>query len=212
MRDALSALSAVLFALVLVAGPAPKALAEEAAAATVETEAPALGDLALGDPDAPVTVIEYASLTCPHCATFHIETWPELKAKYVDTGKVRFILREVYFDRFGLWASMIARCGGEAGFYPMVDAMLKQQSEWTRAPDITEELMKIGRVNGLSSERMRACLSDRGYAESLVQAYQEHAERDGVQATPSFMVNGEMHRGSMRIDEFSSVIEAALEG
>ena len=73
---------------------------------------PVLGDIVLGDDNAPVTVIEYASFTCPHCASFHINTWPRFKAEYIDTGKVRFILREVYFDRYGLWASMVARCGG----------------------------------------------------------------------------------------------------
>ena len=77
---------------------------------------PVLGDVVLGDAEAPVTIIEYASLTCPHCSSFHINTWPQVKEAYVDTGKVKFILREAYFDKQGLWASMTARCGGEKGF------------------------------------------------------------------------------------------------
>ncbi len=96
---------------------------------------PVMGDVVLGDDAAPVTVIEYASFTCGHCAAFHVDTWPQFRAEYIDTGKVRFILREVYFDRFGLWASMTARCGGAAAFYPMADQFLKKQHVWARAPE-----------------------------------------------------------------------------
>jgi len=192
----------------LPAAVATPALAESAAAA----EAPerVTGDVVLGAEDAPVTVIEYASLTCPHCASFHIDTWPRVKAEYVETGKVRFIMREVYFDAFGLWASMIARCGGEAGFYPMIDQFLTQQREWSGAQDPTPEIMKIGRINGLSAEEMRACLSDESYAKTLLANYQANAEEHGIQSTPSFIINGEMHRGAMGFEEFSSLIEAHL--
>ncbi len=192
----------------LPAAVATPALAESAAAA----EAPerVTGDVVLGAEDAPVTVIEYASLTCPHCASFHIDTWPRVKAEYVETGKVRFIMREVYFDAFGLWASMIARCGGEAGFYPMIDQFLTQQREWSGAQDPTPEIMKIGRINGLSAEEMRACLSDESYAKTLLANYQANAEEHGIQSTPSFIINGEMHTGAMGFEEFSSLIEAHL--
>ena len=178
--------------------------------AGAETESYVLGDIVMGSEDAPVTVIEYASLTCPHCASFHLRTWPEFKEKYVDTGKVRFIMREVYFDAPGLWASMLARCGGEAGFYPMVDQFLKRQQEWSRDPDVAGQLQKIGRINGLSSDQMRACLSDREYAETLVSAYQTNAEEDGIQSTPSFVINGELHTGSMAFDEFSALVDQHL--
>ena len=106
---------------------------------------PVMGDVVLGDEAAPVTVIEYASFTCPHCASFHINTWPQFKAAYIDTGKVRFILREVYFDRYGLWASMVARCGGTDGFYPMADQLMKKQSVWRSVAEgqIGTEIQKI---------------------------------------------------------------------
>jgi len=169
-----------------------------------------MGDVALGAEDASVTIYEYASFTCPHCASFHINTWPEVKEQYVDTGKVRFILREVYFDAYGLWASMLARCAGEDAFYPMAEAFLKQQSEWTRAEDIAAALQKIGRINGLSSEEMRACLSDKAYAEALVARYQENAEEHEIRSTPAFVIDGEIHTGDMRFDEFSALIEGAL--
>ncbi|MEM8624950.1 MAG: DsbA family protein, partial [Pseudomonadota bacterium] len=150
----------------------------------------AMGDVVLGDASAPVTVIEYASLTCPHCAAFHEDTFPVIKANYIDTGKVNFIMREVYFDRYGLWASMLARCGGERGFYPMSEMFLKQQRSWTRSDDIAGAIRKIGRVNGLGSDQIDACLNDEPYARALVERYQAFAEEDGVRSTPSFVING----------------------
>lgn len=171
---------------------------------------PVTGDVVIGAEDAPVTVIEYASFTCPHCARFHIDTWPEVKANYVDTGKVRFILREVYFDQYGLWASMTARCGGEAGFYPMVDIFLKQQSQWTKAENIGGAILQIGRRAGLSEAQLQACLSDQDYAKTLVEAYKTNATADEIQSTPTFMINGEQHSGAMGYEDFAELIDAAL--
>ena len=171
---------------------------------------PVTGDVALGDPDAPLTIIEYASLTCPHCASFHVETWPQVKEAYIDTGKVRFILREVYFDKEGLWASMTARCGGEKGFYPMMDTFLKQQRTWTRAENIGEAIQQIGRRAGLSNEQVSACLADREYAKTLLEAYQANAAADEIRSTPSFIIDGELHSGSMSFEEFSELVDAAL--
>ena len=91
----------------------------------------AIPDMVMGAADAPVEIIEYASFTCPHCANFHANIYPLLKADYIDTGKVRFVYREVYFDRFGLWASMIARCGGEMRFFGMAELIYEKQREWT---------------------------------------------------------------------------------
>lgn len=192
--------------------------AEDAAAADADTseatEKPyALGDIVLGDEDAKVTVVEYASVTCPHCGSFHVNTWPEFKEKYVDTGKVKFIMREVYFDKFGLWAGMTARCGGEAGYYPMMDTFLKTQNQWKRAGDdnaIGQAIQQIGRRAGLSSEQLTACLSDRDFAKTLVESYQTNSEADAVRSTPTFMINGEQHTGDMRFEQFSEIIEQAL--
>ena len=185
---------------------APDEAASERAAAADYV----LGDIALGDPDAPVTVYEYASFTCPHCATFHMQTFPEFREKYIDTGKVRFVLREVYFDQYGLWASMVARCGGEQGFYPLVDAFLGSQSNWTRAPDIGHAIQQVGRRAGLSAERLQKCLSDRAFAKELLATYQENREADEVQSTPTFIVDGEKHTGAMSFEEFAAIIDAAM--
>lgn len=177
---------------------------------------PVMGDVVLGSEDAKVTVIEYASFTCPHCGNFHRETWPQFKAAYVDTGKVRFILREVYFDRFGLWASMTARCAGPNGFYPIVDQFLKKQDVWytpyyNTAPDqIGAEIQKIGRLNGLSNEQLGACLSDQDYAKALIEAYQTNRDADEVQSTPTFIINGEKHAGDMSFDALSALVDQHL--
>ena len=169
-----------------------------------------VGDIVLGDADAPLTVIEYASFTCPHCMRFHTDTWPRVKADYVETGKIRFILREVYFDPYGLWASMIARCGGREAFYPLADALMEQQDTWTRAEDRAAAIQKIGRANGLSSADMRECLQDRGFAEELVERYKQTAAEDGIQSTPSFVIAGEVTTGNMGYEEFSALLDAAL--
>ena len=180
--------------------------------AMAQTAAPIIGDVMLGDEAAPVTVIEYASFTCAHCAAFHVNTWPQFKAAYVDTGKVRFILREIYFDRFGLWASMTARCGGADAFYPMADQFLKKQSVWAKVAEnqIGGEIQKIGRLNGLSNDQLDACLADQDYAKALVDAYQKNAEADEISSTPTFIINGEKTSGNLPFDEISALVDVHL--
>ena len=190
----------------LIAAP----LATTPLSALAQATAPATGDIVLGDPDAPLTVIEYASFTCPHCMRFHVNTWPRIKKEYVDTGKIKFILREVYFDKYGLWVSMTARCGGEKGFYAMSDTFLKQQSSWTNAPDIGQAIQQIGRRAGLSQEQLNACLSDTDYAKELLAAYQKNAADDGIRSTPSFIINGELHSGNMSFEAFAKLLDAVL--
>ncbi|MEM6679688.1 MAG: DsbA family protein [Pseudomonadota bacterium] len=171
---------------------------------------PIMGDVIYGNPDAPVTVIEYASLTCPHCAAFHRDTFPTIKHEYIDTGMVNFIVREVYFDRFGLWASMVARCGGERGFYPMIEQFLVQQRRWTGSEDVAGEIRKVGRLNGLDAATIDACLNDEDFARSLVERYQETSEADGIRSTPSFVINGEVTSGNLSVQAFSELLDAAL--
>lgn len=168
------------------------------------------GDVVLGDENAPVTVYEYASFTCPHCAAFHVNTWPQVKEAYVDTGKVKFILREVYFDQYGLWAAMTARCGGERGYYPMLDKFLSTQNAWTRAQDIGLAIQQIGKRAGLSTKQITSCLSDRTYAETLISNYQSQAGEHEVRSTPTFIIDGESHAGNMGFDDFAKLLDEAL--
>lgn len=173
---------------------------------------PVMGDIPLGDENAPVTVIEYASFTCPHCGNFAKDTWPKVKAEYVETGKVKFILREVYFDPYGLRASMVARCGGEKAFYPIADAFLTRQDVWMKVPEnqIGQEIARIGRLNGLSSQQLDSCLSDQDYAKALIEQYQQNAAQHEVSSTPTFIINGEKHAGNMPFEQFAQLIEAEL--
>ena len=192
------------------------ATAEEKAKAEtkVETAAPeskyVVGDVVLGDANAPVTVIEYASFTCPHCASFHLNVWDKFKENYIDTGKVKFIMREVYFDKYGLWASMTARCAGPEGFYAMTDVYLKTQNVWTRSPDRAHAIRQIGRRAGVSDERLNACLSDREYAKALLDDYKKNARADDVRSTPTFVINGQKATGDMSYDAFVQLIDAAF--
>lgn len=166
-----------------------------AAAQQSDIDTSTVQDMALGDADAPVTMIEYASFTCPHCASFHEDVFPELKRDYIDTGKVRFIHREVYFDRYGLWAGMVARCGGEMRYFGIADRIYETQRDWTAGGDpatIAGNLRRIGLAAGLSEDELEACLSDAQKAETLVAWYEENAAEDGIQSTPSFVIDGEL--------------------
>ncbi|MDA5093052.1 DsbA family protein [Aliiroseovarius sp. KMU-50] len=169
-------------------------------------------DMVLGDENAPVTVIEYASYTCPHCANWHRDSFKQLKKDYIDTGKVKFIHREVYFDRYGLWAGMIARCGGDARYFGINDLIYTGQKEWVGEGDptlILENLRKIGRTAGMSNEEMDTCMTDETFAQSLVAAYQQNATADEIRSTPTFMIGGEKY-SNMSYDDFSAAIDSKL--
>ena len=168
------------------------AMAQESTEADVDTST--IMEMTIGAEDAPITMIEYASYTCPHCAAFHAGPFKEIKKNYIDTGKVKFIYREVYFDRYGLWASMIARCAGPDRFFGMNDLIYSTQGEWTKAGDvqaIVAELKKMGRMAGLDDAALDSCLQDGDKARTLVAWFQENAEADDVTGTPSFVVDGE---------------------
>ncbi len=185
------------------------ALAQEAAPAA---EAPAVPEMALGQPDAPVTVVEYASLTCPHCARWHEESYPQLKAEFIDDGEVRLVFREVYFDRFGLWASMVARCGGPMRFFPVVERLYAEQQDWVGSGEpaaIADNLRRIGLAAGMGGEQLDAGLRAEAQAEALVAWFQANAEADGIDSTPTFLINGEKH-SNLPWEEMRGLIEAAL--
>jgi protein-disulfide isomerase len=187
------------------------ALAAAPAAATeLADKGYALGDRVMGDPNAPVTIVEYASLTCPHCASFHKNTLPEIKKDYIDTGKAKLVFREVYFDQYGLWAGMIARCGGDGPYFGYVGTLYEKQQEWARSQDIVGELQRIGRLGGLSADRMQACLSDEAFMTSLVEDFQKNAGADQINATPTFIVNGEKVSGAISAQEMSALIDKHL--
>ncbi len=192
---------------------APLSFAAEAQDAEVDKSL--VVEMSLGNPDAAVTLVEYASFTCPHCRTFHEDSFGKLKADYIDTGKINFIYREVYFDRFGLWAGMLARCGDGQRYFGIADLIYEKQSEWVgdgRNPgEIAGNLRKIGKTAGLSDAQIEACMGDAAMAQSLVAVYQENAERDDISGTPSFLIDGQKY-ANMSYTELSKLLDEKLGG
>ncbi|MGX9352792.1 DsbA family protein [Shimia sp. W99] len=169
-------------------------------------------EMVMGAEDAPITLIEYASFTCPHCASFHENVLKQLKTDYVDTGKVKFVFRDVYFDRFGLWASMVARCGGQERFFGIADLLMKSQSEWSRAGDpvaIADALRKTGRLAGLEDDQLQACLQDEDKAKALIAWYQKNAGADDISGTPTLIINGEKH-SNMSYKDLKAILDSKL--
>jgi len=168
-------------------------------------------EMTMGPADARVTIIEYASFTCPHCANFHNGPLKDLKVDYIDTDKVHFIYRDVYFDRFGLWASMVARCGGEEKFFGITDMLYEQQREWTdgQPAEIADNLRRIGKVAGIEPDALDACLNDEAKAKALVAWYQENAEAHEVNSTPTLIIN-EQKYSNMAYDDLKAIIDEKL--
>ena len=171
-----------------------------------------IAEMTLGSEEAEVEIVEYASYTCPHCATFHTEIYPQLKKSYIETGKVRFIYREVYFDKYSLWASVIARCAGPSKFFGLTDLIYQSQKKWSRAGDdnaIMSELKKLAKVAGLTDDKIKSCLTNKEKVRALVEWYKTNASNDEIKSTPSFVINGEKF-SNMGYDEFSSIIESKI--
>lgn len=193
--------------------PAGPTLGAANAQSAAEVDTSDIVEMTKGEADAPVTIIEYASYTCPHCATFHNGPLKELEANYINTGKVQFIYREVYFDRFGLWASMVARCGGQDRFFGISDMVYDQQSEWTKGEpaEIADNLRRIGRAAGMNDDELDACLNDGEKAQALVAWYQQNADEHNIRSTPSFVMNGTTY-SNMSYAEFSALIDDEIGG
>ena len=172
-----------------------------------------IDDKFLGAEDAPVTVIEYASFTCPHCARFHEEVFPQIKENYIDTGKVKFVYREVYFDRPGLWAALVARCGGEMRYFGIVDMLFQKQRDWIgdgQGPTIAANLRGIGLASGLTDAEMDVCLTDGAGAQALIDRYEGTMEEYDITGTPTLIVNGEKVTPAS-FEALSEAVDAALE-
>ena len=186
------------------------ALAQEAA----DIDTSGIPDMSIGNPDATVTVVEYASFTCPHCAAFHADAFKELKAEYIDTEKINFIYREIYFDRFGLWAAIVARCGegAENRFFGIAEMLYAEQQDWARQSEATEivgRLRRIGKTAGLTDGQLDQCLTDADNAQTLYARYLQQAEADDINSTPSFLINGEKYT-NMPYDEMKAIIDQAM--
>ncbi|USG62190.1 DsbA family protein [Sneathiella marina] len=162
-------------------------------------------DHVLGDRNAPILIIEYASMTCPHCAHFHETAFPGLKENYFDTGKAALAFRHFPFDRYAFQASVLAECSGPDKFFAITDILFKRQAEWTRAENITEALIKIGKQSGISQKKFEACLADEKLGESILTQRLVGSTEYGVNSTPTLFIEGEKYeddRSFAALDEF----------
>ena len=162
-----------------------------------------LPDIVVGSANAPNTIVEYASMTCPHCAQFQTEVFPQVKAKYIDTGKARYILREFPLDNLAAAASMLARCSGNDRYYPMVDALFSTQESWAvPGVDAKDKLLQIARQAGMSKDEFDKCLTDKELFSKIVQVRQIANDKFQVDSTPTFFINGKRLKGDHQLKDF----------
>jgi protein-disulfide isomerase len=169
-----------------------------------------LGEPSIRDPAAPVTIIEYSSMTCPHCAAFHANTLPELKERYIDAGKVRLVLRDFPLDQNALRASMIAHCAGEDRYPQFVEVFFAQQASWARANDPVQALKQLAQLGGLSADKVDACLADKALEEAILQARLDGQEKYDIKSTPSFIIDGKTYSGDQSVQKFAAIIDPLL--
>ena len=172
-----------------------------------------LAEMSQGSPDAPVTVIEYASMTCSHCAAFAVHVYPELKKRYIDTGKVRFIVREFPLDPVVAVAGFkVARCAGEGKYFNMMDLLFQKQADWAFTRNPLQGLSNLVKQAGFSRDSLEQCLANQKLSDGIEWVRQRGVEKFRVESTPTFFINGKMMRGEMPIEEFAKQIEPYLKG
>jgi protein-disulfide isomerase len=187
------------------------ALAQAPAPADLLQPGP-LPEMVLGAENAPVTIIEYASMTCGHCADFHNKTYPKLKERYIDTGKVRFIFREFPLDQLAAGAFMLARCSGKDNkdkYFALIETLFHQQKEWVVRQPI-QPLLAIAKQAGFTQQSFEQCLADQPLLDSIEKVRQRAAEKFKVDSTPTFFINGNIRRGAPSFEDLEKQIEPHL--
>jgi protein-disulfide isomerase len=170
-----------------------------------------LPDLELGKSDAPITVVEYASMTCGHCASFHNKVFPALKEKYIDTGKVRFIFREFPLDNLAAGASMLARCSGGEKTFPLISALFHTQETWAFVRgDPRPELLKVAKQAGFTQESFDKCLADQKLLDDISAVRTRGSDVFGVNSTPTFFINGKKLAAAPTLEEFEKAFAPIL--
>lgn len=191
-------------------GAALQQASAQSAAEKALAETGPLPENSFGSPSAPVTVIEYASLTCHRCRDFHIGVWPQVKAKYVDTGKVQFVLREFPLNPLDAGGFMLARCSGERKWHAVVDMLYRADDDWAHAKDPVDGLKKLMRQTGMASAEVETCLGDQTLLDG-VNAVARRGATAGVTGTPTFFVNGRKAVGALTLEQFSALVDPYLE-
>ncbi len=165
-----------------------------------------LGEMSIGDPNAPNTVIEYASLTCSHCRTFHEQTYGPFKEKYIDTGKVHFILREYPLDPLATAAVVVARCAPQERFFPLIDLLFEKQREWAFVQNPSEALFNLVRQTGFTQETFRACLTNQEILDGVRWVKDRASKEFGVESTPTFFINGKKVEGAQTLQQLDQAL------
>ncbi len=189
----------------------PAAMAQTAAEVAKPVSLP---DMALGPEDAKVTVVEYASMTCPHCAAFNEQVFPKIKSEFIDTGKIRYVFREFPLDIKAAAGSMLARCiakGDPQKYFAVTDLLFRQQSDWVMK-NTTETLTRIGKQAGLSQQEVESCLKDQSLLDKIAADQKYATDVLKVDSTPTFFINGERIKGETSFDDFAKKINALLKG
>jgi protein-disulfide isomerase len=187
--------------------PAPAAKVDAAKAASLL--AVTKDDRVLGQPNAPITIIEYASLSCPHCAHFENEVLPEIQKQWIDTGKAKLVMRDFPLDREALAAEVLARCMPADRFYPLVKAMFADQPEWVPVPDWRNGLQRIAKFAGIGSDQFNACLANKALENEVAASRLVASQQLGVDATPTFFINGKKFEGAPTAEAFNKALAAA---
>ena len=208
------AIALSLTGLAALAGFSPLRLIAEAMAQTASDVAKpvSLPDMALGPANAPVTITEYASMTCPHCAAFNENVFPKIKSEYIDSGKVRYVFREFPLDIKAAAGSMLARCiakDDSGKYFAVIDMLFRQQNDWV-VKNTTETLTRIGKQAGLSQQAVEDCLKDQALLDKIAADQKFANEVLKVNSTPTFFINGEMIRGETSFEEFDKRIKSLL--
>jgi protein-disulfide isomerase len=185
-------------------GGAPPALAQE------QTPQQTPEDRVLGKADAPITIFEYASLTCPHCAAFDRETLPKVKENWIDTGKAKLIFRDFPLDGLALRAAMLARCAPPDRFYGFIDTLFQSQQTWEHAKDPMEALEHIARLGGMTEDQFKSCMKNEQVSNAVVGSETLAQKEYGVNSTPTFFINGTKIEGAQPYDAFDKALTAAL--
>ena len=199
-----------------IAGLSPlRFIAEAMAQGAADVAKPvSLPDMALGPADAKVTITEYASMTCPHCAAFNADVFPKIKSEFIDTGKIRYIFREFPLDIKAAAGSMLSRCiakGDAAKYFAVTDLLFRQQNDWV-VKNTTETLTRIGKQAGLSQQEVETCLKDQSLLDKIAADQKYASEVLKVDSTPTFFINGERIKGETSIEEFEKKINPLLKG
>jgi protein-disulfide isomerase len=170
-----------------------------------------MSERVLGDPNAPITILEYSSLTCSHCASFHANTLPQLKKDYIDTGKAKLVFRDFPLDRVALQAGMLARCSNPERYFGFLDVLFKSQDKWARASDPTKALAQNGKLAGVGDEQFNACMTNEPLVNKIIERRLEAEKKYEVQSTPTFIImrgdTTEKVVGAQPITEFARVLD-----